>query len=280
MITDLRVRRRKHHCELYISALDITIYFYPGRALAIITDYAGLLQAFDMDAYTYVFDVIMPATIYDLLPLPIAEEIAPELWTRPRRVYEKLLSRRHDTINMNSFLGIDTDINFDDSDEFDIEPANNYGATEVDANINFNDNDEFDIEPADNYGVTKVDDKEDDYEPTYTILDFNPATLNASSAIMYTIDTKQYVKRRDIIPPRLTEYARWDYYSYRKGYNATSKFHRNYPHDRAICNCSDCRASNTRRDLPARYDDYPVVIKHTEYYPGAQMHREYDDMWD
>jgi len=241
MITDLRVRRQKYYCELYVSALDITIYFYSGRALTIISDYDNLLQAFDMDAYTYVFDVMLPSVVYELLPQPIAEEIVPELRTRHQRVYEKLLSRvdARVTIDIDNFYSVDRVVEFGENMEFD-------------ENIEFEYDDSEDT-------ICKVDDKEDDYEPSYSTLDYHPAKHPCGQTV-YTIDTKQYVKTHERWPnlngliyikwhtlPRHQIFARGGY-------------------DIGICNCNNCRADNTREDLAAQYDDYPAVIKSPEYY--------------
>lgn len=246
MITNLRARRHKHYCELYVSALDLTIYFYPGRVLTLITDYANVLQAFDMDAYTYVFDVILPATIFDLLPQPIAEEITPELWTRTQRMQLSDSESAED--------------NFSDFVEFD-PPAEGWNIVDR-------------ITTARDH-----EDDDDDYDPKYTAWNYRPMH-HPSGRTMYTIDTRQYTKRRD----------NWDTHTGRCMISACydlhsrsreSKFNRgHFLSNYTICECDWCYTNTNRRDIPAKYDDFPLVINLANYYIEARVFNYARDRFD
>lgn len=237
MITNLRARRHKHYCELYVSALDLTIYFYPGRALTLITDYADLLQAFDKDAYTHIHDVILPAIIFDLLPQPIAEEITPELWTRTQRVQLSDSEPAED-----NFSDVDSDSEFD-------RPPVGWNVIDI---------------------ITTAKNREDDdYEPKYTAWDYHPM-IRPSGPAMYTIDTRQYTKRRD----------NWGTHTGLRSYSTCACFYcgsyrgkiirGHFLSNYTICNCSYCYMKTNRRDIPAKYDDFPLVINLANYFVDAR----------
>jgi len=205
--TELTVRQRKAHCQLYVRALDIEINFYPGKVLEILTRrHDGILNVFNVEAYSHMLDSVLPAIIAEILPQPIAEEIVPELLGRQQRLREKA---RGEIVRGSMW--------FDEEDYHDLDPIY------------------MDIDPV-FWGLNANYWSNDDYSTTEDIY----ITRGEPDTECYAVRTIGREFYCGVMPP-------WREYSDPFGY---------------YCSDSDNDLYEpAREDVPAKYDDYPVVFK-------------------